>query len=39
VVEFAGDVVVMQAMNHAWVNRGPETCRIAFMLIDAKDPL
>jgi hypothetical protein len=34
-----GDVVVMQATNHAWVNRGPEMCRIAFILIDAKDPL
>ncbi len=35
----AGDVVVMQATNHAWVNRGPGPCRIAFILIDAKDPL
>jgi hypothetical protein len=35
----AGDVVVMQATNHAWVNRGPGPCRIAFILIDAIDPL
>jgi hypothetical protein len=35
----AGDVVVMQATNHAWVNHGTEPCRIAFILIDARDPL
>ncbi|MDE2227924.1 MAG: cupin domain-containing protein [Alphaproteobacteria bacterium] len=34
----AGDVVVQQATNHAWVNRGTETCRIAFVLIDAEEP-
>ena len=34
----AGDVVVQQATNHAWVNRGTETCRIAFILIDGKEP-
>ena len=34
----AGDVVVQQGTNHAWVNRGNETCRIAFVLIDADDP-
>jgi uncharacterized cupin superfamily protein len=33
----AGDVLVQQATNHAWVNRGIEPCRIAFVLIDAKD--
>ncbi len=33
----AGDVVVQQGTNHAWVNRGTETCRIAFVLVDAKD--
>jgi mannose-6-phosphate isomerase-like protein (cupin superfamily) len=32
----AGDVLVQQGTNHAWVNRGTETCRIAFVLIDAK---
>lgn len=31
-----GDVVVQQATNHAWVNHGPEMCRIAFVLIDAR---
>ena len=31
----AGDVLVQQATNHAWVNRGARTCRIAFVLIDA----
>jgi mannose-6-phosphate isomerase-like protein (cupin superfamily) len=35
----AGDIVVMQATNHAWVNNGTEPCRIAFILIDARDPL
>jgi mannose-6-phosphate isomerase-like protein (cupin superfamily) len=32
----AGDVVVQQATNHAWINPGPDVCRIAFVLIDAK---
>jgi hypothetical protein len=35
----AGDIVVQQATNHAWVNRGTEVCRIAFVLIDADEPL
>lgn len=35
----AGDILVQQATNHAWVNRGKEICRIAFVLIDARDPL
>jgi len=34
----AGDVVVQQATNHAWVNRGKEICRIAFILMDSQDP-
>ena len=34
----AGDVLVQQATNHAWVNRSGEVCRIAFVLVDAKDP-
>jgi mannose-6-phosphate isomerase-like protein (cupin superfamily) len=34
----AGDVIVQQCTNHAWVNRGSEPCRIAFVLIDAKEP-
>jgi len=34
----AGDVVVQQGTNHAWVNRGTEPCRIAFILIDSKEP-
>jgi hypothetical protein len=29
---------VQQGTNHAWVNRGTEPCRIAFILIDAKEP-
>jgi naringenin degradation protein FdeH len=32
----AGDVVVQRGTNHAWVNRGKETCRIAFVLVDAE---
>lgn len=35
----AGDVLVQQGTNHAWVNNGTETCRIAFILIDAVEPL
>jgi hypothetical protein len=27
-----------QSTNHAWVNRGTEPCRIAFVLIDVKEP-
>lgn len=34
----AGDVVVQQATNHAWINRGTEVCRIAFILMDGKEP-
>ena len=32
----AGDVLVQQATDHAWENRGRKNCRIAFILIDAK---
>jgi len=31
----AGDVVVPRGTNHAWSNRGTETCLIAFILVDA----
>ena len=34
----AGDVLVQQGTNHAWVNRGTKPCRIAFVLIDAREP-
>jgi mannose-6-phosphate isomerase-like protein (cupin superfamily) len=34
----AGDVVVQQATNHAWLNHGKEPCRIAFVLIDSQEP-
>jgi hypothetical protein len=34
----AGDIVVQQGTNHAWVNVGSTSCRIAFVLIDAKEP-
>jgi mannose-6-phosphate isomerase-like protein (cupin superfamily) len=33
----AGDVLVQQGTNHAWVNRGDRPCRIAFVLIDAQE--
>jgi mannose-6-phosphate isomerase-like protein (cupin superfamily) len=33
----AGDVLVQQGTNHAWVNRSAAPCRIAFVLIDAKE--
>ena len=32
----AGDVLVQQGTVHAWINNGTEACRIAFILIDAK---
>jgi len=34
----AGDVLVQQGTEHAWVNRGERPCRIAFVLIDAAEP-
>lgn len=35
----AGDVLVQQGTNHAWINRSGKPCRIAFILIDAAEPL
>ena len=32
----AGDVLVQRATNHAWVNRGTEVARAAFVLLDSK---
>ena len=32
----AGDVVVQRGTNHAWVNRGPGICRIAFILMSGE---
>jgi len=32
----AGDVLVQRGTSHAWVNRGEESCRVAFVLIDAR---
>ena len=32
-----GDVLVQQGTNHAWVNRGTQPCRMAFVLVDAKE--
>jgi mannose-6-phosphate isomerase-like protein (cupin superfamily) len=34
----AGDVLIQQGTNHAWVNNTGRRCRIAFVLIDAKTP-
>ena len=34
----AGDVVVQQATNHAWLNHGKEPCRIAFVMMDSQEP-
>jgi mannose-6-phosphate isomerase-like protein (cupin superfamily) len=34
----AGDVVVQQATNHAWVNRSKAPCRVAFILMDSQEP-
>jgi len=32
----AGDIVIQRGTNHAWINRGTEVARIAFILVDAK---
>lgn len=32
----AGDVVIQRGTNHAWVNRGAQPARVAFILIDGK---
>ncbi len=34
----AGDVVIQQATNHAWINHGKEPCRVLFVLLDSKQP-
>ena len=34
----AGDVVVQQGTNHAWINRGNATCRLAMVFVDAEEP-
>ena len=34
----AGDVLVQQATNHAWVNRGKQPARVAFILMDSQEP-
>ena len=31
----AGDVMVQRGTNHAWINRGKERARLAFVLVDA----
>ena len=33
-----GEVIVQQATNHAWINRGTQPCRILFVLMDSKEP-
>ncbi len=34
----AGDIMVQQGTNHAWVNNSKAVCRIAFVLIDGEEP-
>ncbi len=34
----AGDILVQQGTNHAWVNNSKANCRVAFVLIDAREP-
>jgi len=31
-----GDTLIQRATNHAWVNRGPEVCRVMFIMIGGK---
>jgi len=38
VVLRAGDVVIQQATNHAWLNRSATRCRLAMVFIDAEEP-
>jgi quercetin dioxygenase-like cupin family protein len=32
----AGDIMIQRGTNHAWVNRGAQRARVAFVLVDAK---
>ncbi len=32
----AGDVLVQRGTHHAWINRGTQPARVAFILVDAK---
>jgi quercetin dioxygenase-like cupin family protein len=32
----AGDTLIQRGTNHAWMNRGTETARVAFVLVDAE---
>ena len=34
----AGDILVQQGTNHAWVNNSKANCRICFVLIGANEP-
>jgi uncharacterized cupin superfamily protein len=34
----AGDVMVQQGTNHAWVNNSKSNCRICFVLVDGVEP-
>ena len=34
----AGDIMVQQGTNHAWVNKSGKPCRICFVLIDSEVP-
>ena len=34
----AGDVVVQQATNHAWINHSGQPVRVIFVLMDSKQP-
>lgn len=31
----AGELIVQQGVNHEWINRGEETCRILFVMVGA----
>ncbi|MDT7627608.1 MAG: hypothetical protein QOF99_8509 [Pseudonocardiales bacterium] len=32
----AGEVLIQRGTNHAWANRSGRTCRVLFVLVDAK---
>ncbi|KVW89284.1 hypothetical protein WL00_11380 [Burkholderia cepacia] len=34
----SGDTLIQRGTNHAWINRGTKTCRVAIVFVDASEP-
>jgi len=32
----AGEFIVQRGVNHEWINRGSETCRMVFVMVGAE---